>query len=327
VLTTNLIKIIKYEYIQTDRQISSTVNTMTLANLDNPFLKLKTRNLLLRGLLLSIGLGIVLGIVQGTTRLEFNSQIVTLILYILIFGFLCLWSLADFRRLGINLQLVVGSVPNKQRWLPLAGLVILIILCSLSAYLVSFYLLSLAAPDFVEAVMHEAAKSPSPKNSASILYNLLSIFAIVIVAPITEEFLFRGIILQRWASKWGMPTALITSGILFGVLHANFVGLSIFGIVMGVLYVKTRSLLVPIVCHAFNNAIAVGIGFLGAASQTTSATSGLEQLRSGVWVGVVLMLISLPLIVRFLWRNWPRKDVLIPYLINAAREQEMANEG
>ncbi|MBW4643355.1 MAG: CPBP family intramembrane metalloprotease [Goleter apudmare HA4340-LM2] len=294
---------------------------MTTENFDNPFLKLKTRNLLLRGLLLSIGFGIGLGIIQGITKLSFNSQIVTLVLYILIFGFLCLWELADFRRLGINLKHVVGNIPNQQRWLPLAGLVMLIILCSLSAYLVSFYLLSLAAPAFVEGILREAAKSPSPKNTASLFYNILSVIALVVVAPITEEFLFRGIILQRWASKWGMPTALIASGVLFGVLHANFVGLSIFGIVMGVLYVKTRTLIVPIACHAFNNALAVGIGFVGTGSQTTSAVDGLEQLRSGVWGGVLLMLISLPLIVRFLWRNWPRKNALLPYLINASQEQ------
>ncbi|WP_238553642.1 CPBP family intramembrane glutamic endopeptidase [Fortiea contorta] len=268
--------------------------------------------------MLSIGLGIGLGIIQGATRLTFNPQVVTLVLYILIFGLLCLWQLADFNRYGINLKYLIGSLPNQQRWLPLAGLVILIILFSISGYLVSFYLLSLVAPSFIEALLREVANSPSPNTTASPFYNLLSAIALVIVAPITEEFLFRGIILQRWASKWGIQSALLVSSLLFGILHTNFVGLTIFGVVMGVLYIKTRTLIVPIACHAFNNFIAVMIGLLSTGSKTTSEVYKLEQLRSGWWVGVVLMLISLPLLISFLSRNWPRKNGLVPYLVNAS---------
>ncbi|AFY33968.1 CPBP family intramembrane glutamic endopeptidase [Calothrix sp. PCC 7507] len=294
---------------------------MTPDNSHNPFLKLKVRNLCFRGLVLSIGLGIGLGVIQGITGLKFNSQVITIILYILIFGLLCAWELADFKRFGIKLQYVVGSVPKNQKWLPLVGLVILMILFSLSAYLVSFYLLSLAAPSFVEGVMRQVASSPSPRNTAPPFYNLLTAIAFIVVAPITEEFLFRGIILQRWASKWGMPSALIASGVLFGILHANFVGLSLFGIVMGVLYIKTRTLLVPMACHAFNNSLAVAASLLSTGTKTTSAVNGIEQLRSSWWVGVVLMLISLPLLVRFLYRNWPRKNGLLPYSLNANQAQ------
>ncbi len=300
---------------------------MTPDNSHNPFLRLKVRNLCFRGLLLSIGLGIGLGVIQGITRLKFNSQVTTIILYILIFGSLCAWQLSEFKRLGIKLKYVVGKVPKNQKWLPLVGLVMLIIMFSLSAYLVSFYLLSLAAPSFVEGVMRQVANSPSPRSTAPAFSNLLTAIAFIIVAPITEEFIFRGIILQRWASKWGMPSALVASGVLFGILHANFVGLSLFGIVMGVLYIKTRTLLVPMACHAFNNSLAVGASLLSTGTKTTSAVNGLEQLRSGWWVGVVLMMISLPFLVRFLSRNWPRKNGLIPYLINTSQAQEAESQG
>ncbi|MBD2354333.1 CPBP family intramembrane metalloprotease [Tolypothrix sp. FACHB-123] len=296
---------------------------MTPENSSNPFLKLKVRNLCLRALLLTIGLGIVLGLVQGLLKVKFNSQVMTLVLYILIFGFLCLWEIADFNRFGIRLQYVVGRVPKKHKWLPMAGLVLLIILFSLSAYLVSFYLLSLAAPSFVENVMRQLANSPSPRNTESPFYNLLAAIVYIVIAPITEEFLFRGIILQRWASKWGITTALIISGVMFGMLHANVLGLSLFGIIMGVLYIKTRTLIVPIACHAFNNSLAVGMGLLASGSKTTtSMTNQIEQLRSIWWFGVVLMLISLPLLARFLYRNWPRQNTLIPYFINSFQHGE-----
>lgn len=292
-------------------------------NSRNPFLKLKVRNLFVRGLLLSLGFGIALGVLQGIIGVKFNAQIVTLILYILIFGFLCLWSLEDFDRYGIDMKYVVGRVPNSHKWLPMVGLVLLIILFSLSAYLVSFYLLSLAVPTFVESVMRQVATSPSPGTTSPPFYNLLAGIVYIVIAPITEEFLFRGIILQRWASKWGIQTAVVVSGLLFGILHANVLGLTIFGIIMGVLYIKTRTLIVPIACHAFNNSLAVGMGLLSGGSKTTTSTVNLlEQLRSSWWVGIVLMLISLPLLVRFLYRNWPHKDALVPYFINSYQGRE-----
>jgi uncharacterized protein len=287
-------------------------------NFINPFLKLKVRNLFLRGLLLSIGFGIALGFLQGISGVKFDTQIVTLILYILIFGFLSIWAIQDFDRFGIDMKYVVGQVPSKYKWLPIFGLVLLIILFSLSAYLVSFYLLSLAAPTFVENVMRQVASKPAPGTTSSPFYNILSAIVYIIIAPITEEFLFRGFILPCWASKWGIQTAVVVSGLLFGMLHANVLGLTLFGIIMGVLYIKTRTLIVPIACHAFNNLLAVGIGLLSSSSETTTSTVNvLEELRSNWWVGVVLMLISLPLLVRFLYRNWPRKDTLIPYFINS----------
>ncbi|QSJ16955.1 CPBP family intramembrane metalloprotease [Nostoc sp. UHCC 0702] len=291
---------------------------MTDQNLYNPFRKLKVRNLLLRFLLVSFGVGFATAYMQGISGLKFNNEFMTLIFYILIFGLLCLWELVDFKSLGINLKYVVGDLPNNYKWLPMVGLVMLLLLFSLSAYLVSFYLLSLVAPDFIEEVMRQAVKDPSPSSSASALYNLLAISVYVVFAPLAEEFLFRGIILQRWAAKWGIRTALVVSSLLFGILHLNVLGLSIFGLVMGVLYIKTRTLLVPIACHALNNLVAVSMGLLSTESKTTSAANSLEQLQSGWWFGAILMLIALPMLVRFLLQNWPRKDTLVPYLINAS---------
>ncbi|MGH1392738.1 MAG: lysostaphin resistance A-like protein [Trichormus sp.] len=292
-------------------------------NLDNPFQKLKVRYLFGQFVLISFGIGLIQGLLQGASGQQFNSQTSILVLYILIFCSLSLWTLADFQRTGVNFQYLMGTVPKNYKWLSTLGLVLLMILFSISAYLVSFSLLSWVAPNFIKALLNQVANNPAPRSSAPLFYNLLGAIAYVVIAPITEEFIFRGFILQRWAAKWGLGSALVVSSILFGVLHANFVGLSLFGLVMGVLYIKTRSLIVPIVCHALNNLIASGMGFLSSSAEptTTSAANTLEQLRSGWWVGVLLMSVSLPLLLRFLIRNWPRKDALVPYLINASTTQ------
>ncbi len=78
-------------------------------------------------------------------------------------------------------------------------------------------------------------------------------------APILEEILFRGIIQKGLINKGVSPAkAIIISAIVFGVVHGNpwqFMGAAILGSVMGLVYYKTKTLLLPILLHTFNNLI------------------------------------------------------------------------
>ena len=78
----------------------------------------------------------------------------------------------------------------------------------------------------------------------------------VVLAPAIEELLFRGVLLNCWAAKWSVGTAVVASSIAFGILHGNPVGITVAGLVMAVLYLRTGTLLVPIAFHAANNFIA-----------------------------------------------------------------------
>lgn len=290
-------------------------------NLENPFRELKVRTLVMRFTLISIVLGFAQGIAATVTGVRVNSAVSVLSIYILLFVALCLWTLTDFKSLKINFDCVIGLLPNNYPWLRTIGLVLLTILFSLGAALVSFYVISLIAPSFVDSLLRQVSNTPVPQKSLPLLSNILSGIATIIVAPITEEFLFRGIILQRWATKWNIQVALLLSSLLFGILHANFVGLSVFGLVMGVLYIKTRTLLVPVICHGLNNILAVGVSLLPNNSVAAKPLESLEQLRSHSSVGLVLIAISLPLLINFFWRNWPRRDAAIPYMSNASLRQ------
>lgn len=79
----------------------------------------------------------------------------------------------------------------------------------------------------------------------------------VILAPLFEEIIFRGIILKGLLNKGLKPLSAITiSSALFGIVHGNpwqFVGAMLLGSVLGLVYYKTKSLLLPILLHAFNN--------------------------------------------------------------------------
>ncbi len=82
-------------------------------------------------------------------------------------------------------------------------------------------------------------------------------FLAVIMAPVFEEIVFRGIIMKGLINKGLKPkTAIIIASVIFGLVHGNpwqFVGAVLLGSVLGLVYYKTKSLLLPILLHAFNN--------------------------------------------------------------------------
>ena len=74
-------------------------------------------------------------------------------------------------------------------------------------------------------------------------YDLVTRFQIVVLGPVFEEVLFRGVLLHRWAVKWNLTVALWASSLLFGINHGeSFIGGTVFGLVMAILYIETGSL-------------------------------------------------------------------------------------
>ncbi|MGC4130366.1 MAG: type II CAAX endopeptidase family protein [Bergeyella sp.] len=89
--------------------------------------------------------------------------------------------------------------------------------------------------------------------------SLMMVIMAVIMAPIFEEIVFRGIIQKGLINKGIKPmTAIWISAVVFGLIHGNpwqFAGAVLLGFVLGLVYHKTKSLLMPILLHAFNNGI------------------------------------------------------------------------
>lgn len=89
----------------------------------------------------------------------------------------------------------------------------------------------------------------------------------VFMAPIFEEIVFRGIIQKGLINKGMNPMkAIWISALVFGIIHGNpwqFVGAVLLGFVLGIVYEKTKSLLMPILLHAFNNGISTILMFYG----------------------------------------------------------------
>jgi uncharacterized protein len=128
------------------------------------------------------------------------------------------------------------------RWIALVG--------------IGFVLFSLAWKAIVQP--------PEEKVLEQIGTGVLSAALTCVVAPIGEEFLFRGYVftaLRNWRGPW---TSAVITGLLFGLVHVgsapllDLVPLAVLGSALCLLYRQTGSLYPCIALHSLNNSIAFG---------------------------------------------------------------------
>jgi len=90
--------------------------------------------------------------------------------------------------------------------------------------------------------------------------DIFSVTGAVIAAPVFEELIMRGIVLDGFLKRYSPAKSILISALIFGVFHLNpwqAVGAFCIGLLFGWLYWKTKSLLLCILLHAANNGAAV----------------------------------------------------------------------
>lgn len=96
---------------------------------------------------------------------------------------------------------------------------------------------------------------------------LLAAFIAVIVAPIVEEIVFRGILFRALGDRIGVWLGALISSAIFALIHIEVVvsqpvalgGLFAVGMVLALAYHWTGNLLVPVLGHAVFNAASIGL--------------------------------------------------------------------
>lgn len=132
----------------------------------------------------------------------------------------------------------------------------------------TMWLIVYAAASIVEAVTHQhetEAAIQLLKNVRTPLEKISFIAVAVLFAPLVEELTFRLFVFnafRRWTNVW---IAAISSGVLFGLVHASSraqlltvaVPLSLGGIVLALVYARTRCYWSNVVTHALFNSVTV----------------------------------------------------------------------
>ncbi len=134
----------------------------------------------------------------------------------------------------------------------------------------SYYVLSAAYASIFKLTGEEKLPLPLSKNTGALVG--ATVF-VCVIAPIAEEFFFRGFIfgaLRRWriqiaGREIGTWVAAIVTGILFGLAHTGsaspryLVPLGLLGFVLCLVRWRTRSLYPCMALHSLNNSLALGI--------------------------------------------------------------------
>jgi membrane protease YdiL (CAAX protease family) len=169
-------------------------------------------------------------------------------------------------------------------WLRASGLIALL--------LIVFLVLSVVWSVLVNPGKEKILEELGSNEATSLL--LLSAGLTCVIAPICEEFLFRGYIFTALRNLRGTLPAAIMTGLVFGAVHAgsapalDLVPLAALGFGLCLLYRRTGSLYPCIATHSLNNSIAFaslegwhfgsGVLLVLAALATIAAVMGLARL-------------------------------------------------
>ncbi len=126
----------------------------------------------------------------------------------------------------------------------------------------------------------------------------------VFAAAFCEEFLFRGVVQQGLAAAGGHPfEAISRTALLFAVVHLNpvwFPALLELGLLFGLLFQRTGSLVPCMVAHATTNATSLALYFLGRNSVPEAAVEmSTTQVIGMAGMGIIALLMLLLLARHF----------------------------
>jgi sodium transport system permease protein len=117
----------------------------------------------------------------------------------------------------------------------------------------------------------------------------IALVVLALVPAICEEVAFRGFILQGLRSSLRAGTAIGLSAFLFGFLHVltsvyqQLFNATLLGLVLGLIAVRSRSLLPGVVFHFLNNALAVLIGSLASTPSSPLARAFFRDPARGLY--------------------------------------------
>ena len=204
------------------------------------------QSLLLSLIVLAVQLFLVSPLLLGVLLLDpdisFGAQI--LIATLLGTGIPC-WIVYLIRKKKTNISSFNFTIENR-RIIPLIVLVAIPLNLGIAGPLVELVPMTDFFREMIREMVLEMASDQGP----------LMFIALVIAAPILEELIFRGIMLDGLLRIYSPTKAVVVSSLLFGVIHLNpaqFVGAALVGGFMGWVYVHTRSVLATILIHAVFN--------------------------------------------------------------------------
>jgi len=218
------------------------------------------------------------------------------------YGVIVLWIWRQWHCKRLSLPGLLGQPSRVARQLIslLAGP--FFALMSLSAQFLIALVVRDLLPQMSSSIREDAPALLPWTNVAGMAF---AIVMLVIVGPVIEEILYRGILLNHWKSRLGVRVAVALSTILFALVHEQVLWAICFGLLLSFVYLRTGSLWITIGVHSLNNTVAliwmVVAYKAGAVYQPTLQTRVPLAIAS-----TILGLVGVVFILSLLLRNAPR---------------------
>lgn len=240
-------------------------------------------------------------------------------------------SLLYWKYFRVNLESFARLRPLETKFMPTISLL------AVSSWILNVFIAVFLVQLLMGLGFEPQEFIPPPATRGQLIsYYLVIAFS----AGVCEEVFLRGTIMPS-LEKQGLLPALVFSSLLFALMHltvTNLVSAFILGLIMGLVVIKTGSLMAGILLHFFNNFVAVTYMYL-------AYNLGLDMYleNTGFFLSVMLFLAAAgglffglhrlqqdslvpPLLKdreRWLprgWFNWPVAAVLVIFLLAVALE-------
>lgn len=179
----------------------------------------------------------------GMLQLPVDKEVILFLTYTLSIG-AAAWIAHVLRKSKSGITTYPLFIGNSKPW------ILLFIFGIAFPYGVSGPLSSaIPLPDFMRDIFLELMSNEG----------ILAFVTLAVAAPILEELIFRGIVLDGLLKRYSPVKAILVSSFLFGIVHMNpwqFVSAFLIGIFMGWVYWKSGNLALTIFIHFVNNAFA-----------------------------------------------------------------------
>ena len=226
------------------------------------------------------------------------------------------------RKKEISLLHIIGQ--KKIEFKKIIFFLLLLLIGTIASISSVFFLLRLlllfpGGSRFFETISTELDYVP-PATSPFLSKFILS----VLIGPFVEEFLFRGVLLNKWAEGFGIKKAVILSSLLFMALHLNsfFVPQFILGILLAIIYVKTKTLIYPLLLHSINNFIVLVIDYIPLNDEPSLVETETNLLISSLNIFSIIFFAGLFVFIILISRYSKNiNNELTPFQYNTRMEQ------
>lgn len=225
---------------------------------------------------------LIFELIRQIFKIPKNNQIISMLTVITTFILTLIW-LKRKNRLNISKDMFLLKKFSVSRFIIIAITTVGMLLCIVRIN--EIVLNIFPVPKFIEELFSSQLLGGTSET--------LIFVRIVIVAPIIEEVIFRGIILRGFLSNYSGRKAIFLSALIFAIIHFNiwqFPTAFCVGTFAGWIFSKTRSISTCILIHSLYNGSSFLISFV---SNNSSVFDNIRGTSYPELIGLVISVLGI----------------------------------